>query len=78
MVEINIPKDFMTLLQNKNILLMGMVIAIILQKLLREKLESLEELSDEEITKVLQIDDEVKESILKHYVDSKISTFPND
>jgi len=71
MVEINIPKDFMALLQNKNILLMGMVIAIILQKLLREKLESLEELSDEEITKVLQIDDEVKESILKHYVDQQ-------
>ena len=65
-VTIDVPNSLVEIVGRKNILLMGLILAVLINRLIESTIGR-EELTEEDLETIMRIDELVKESILKHY-----------
>ena len=65
-VTIDIPDSLADIANEKNVLLMGIILAVLINKLI-ESTRSAEELIEKDLDIVHELDKVIKEDILKHY-----------
>ena len=65
-VIVDIPDDLAGIVGRKNILLMGLILAVLISRLIESTIDQ-EELTERDLETIMRIDELVKESILKHY-----------
>ena len=65
-VTIDIPDGLAGIVERKNILLMGLILAVLISRLIESTIDR-EELTEEDLETIMRIDELVKEGILKHY-----------
>ena len=65
-VTIDIPDSLAGIANEKNILLMGIILAVLINKLI-ESTRSAEELTEKDLEVIRKLDKIIKEDILKHY-----------
>ena len=65
-VTIDVPNSLVEIIGRKNILLMGLISAVLISRLIESTIGR-EELTEEDLETIMRIDELVKESILKHY-----------
>lgn len=65
-VTIDVSNSLVEIIGRKNILLMGLILAVLISRLIESTI-SREELTEEDLETIMRINELVKESILKHY-----------
>ncbi len=65
-VTIDVPDSLAGIVGRKNILLMGLILAVLISRLIESTIDW-EELTEEDLETIMRIDELVKEGILKHY-----------